>query len=189
MMNVQHNEFAERIARIQSGEGSFRSTIYIGNDEPIRPKNFRRDMRRHRARVTTEVHSAQEKEGSFTLPILKVLLAFAVGCAAMILWRMADFHLPAIQPSFANPVETMAVSAAFGTVVAILLCQTVGLIAAQHMLAAFIGVIAMVLGLHNLVHFAPEQFAQLFSPAWVTQTISETPSSSVVFAGVIYPFG
>jgi hypothetical protein len=189
MINVQKSEFAARMARIEAGTGSYRTTIYVGNEETVRPEHFARTMKKKSVRVTTEVKADQDGDQRPLAAILAMPLAFLIGCAAMVLWRMADFHFPGLQSNFANPDQTLAVTAATSMVLAILLCQTVSLTAPQHVLAAFLGVIAMALGFHNLVHVAPDQFAKLFSPAWVTEVLGATKPMSLVWHGVTYAFG
>ena len=49
-----------------------------------------------------------------------------------------------------------------------------------------IGVLAGLVGFHNLVHFYPSQFAELFSPVWVEQVVAATDPNSIIWRGVSF---
>ncbi len=181
-MNVQHKDFADRIARIEAGENSFKSMIFVGNDEPYRADELRRAVTkpasRKRPTVRAKPVQAQKKRGS---AMLTMPLAFLIGAGALVLWRLADFQMNGVSSLLSDPTQMLAVNAATGMALAILICQVTALTAPQHVLAAFLGLVAMTFGFQNAVNLAPEQFAELFSPAWVGQLLAMNAPATLIF--------
>ncbi len=180
-MNVQHKDFADRIARIEAGENSFKSMIFVGNDETYRPEDLRRAVRKKPGRMTTQIRKTpKHAPKSRRFSMLSVPLACVVGALAFVIWRMADFQMQGMASLYADPVQTFAINAATGMALAILCCQALSLTAPQHVLAAFGGLVAMTFGFHHVVNLAPDQFALMFSPAWVGQLMAMGPPSALI---------
>ncbi|GHC43638.1 hypothetical protein [Neogemmobacter tilapiae] len=190
MMNVQQNEFAARIQRIQNAQGSFRSTLYVGDDQKPMPGFSKRKAKEQAQQANSFLVMDEDRpQKSKATRLLLTPLALALGAATVVALRAVDFHVPGLTLTFGNAAQTMAVTLALATMFAILAGQAIGLTKPQHVLAAFVGVLGAMLGMHNLVHLAPDQFATIFSPAWVAQIQATMPANSVVVAGVVHPFG
>jgi hypothetical protein len=171
-MNIQHSDFANRIARIEAGENSFKSTIFVGADETYHPAEIKAAFRKKPVRMTKEVKVQSPRGAKKRGSVLAMPLAFLIGAVALVLWRMTDFQMHGVASLGADPMKMLAVNAATGMALAILICQATSLTAPQHILAAFLGLVAMSFGLPNLVEIAPDQFGQIFSPAWVGQLLA-----------------
>jgi hypothetical protein len=189
MMNVQQNEFAARIQRIQNAQGSFRSTLFVGDEQKPMPGFSKRKVAEQAQQANSFLVSEEQKPKRSATRLLLTPMALALGAATVVALRAVDFHLAGLTLSFGNAAQTLAVTLALATMFAILAGQAIGLTKPQHVLAAFVGVLGTMLGMHNLVHMAPDQFAAIFSPAWVAQIQATMPANSVVVAGVIHPFG
>ncbi len=174
-MNIQNVEFAERIARIEAGQNSFRSTIFVGNEEVYRPDQMRRVVARKqvkaaKTRPATKKHSTPKPS---VLGLFGVPLAAVLGAIAMLVWHVIEFQGAVFAGEGLAVQQAVAVNAAAGTGLAILLGQGLGLTSPQHILAAFVGLIAMTFGLTDMVAFAPDQFASVISSAWVADVLTQ----------------
>lgn len=189
MMNVQQNEFAARIQRIQNSQGSFRSTLYVGDQQKKMPGFSQRKVNEQIRKVETFADLSDPAAPKTSYRFLATPMAGLMGLATVILMRAADFHLPGLSLTFGNGAQTLVVLMTLATAFAIMLGQVIGLSRPQHVLAAYLGVMLGLLGLQNVVQVAPDQFAQLFSADWVAQMQAIVPGNSLVVAGVVYPFG
>jgi hypothetical protein len=182
MMNAQQSEFSQRIARIERGEGSFKSMVFVGNDQTYHPDDLRRAVAKTAAVVTTKVTPrTRMRPRRRGFAALSIPLSFLIGASGFIAWRVVDFHLHGLASLSVDPIQMMAVNGATGMAIAIMVCQTLMLTAPQHILAAFFGLVAMGVGFPDLVTLAPDQFSDLFSPVWVGTLLAESaPMSAVV---------
>lgn len=189
MMNVQQGDFATRLQRIQESQGSFRSTLYVGDKQKKMPGFSKRKVQEQVRKAETFADMSDPAPNKTSMKFLATPMALVLGVASVVAMRAVDFHLPGLSLTFGNAAQTMAVVMTLATLFAIMAGQVIGLSKPQHVLAAYLGVMAGLLGMHNLVYMAPDQFAAIFSPAWVAQIQATMPANSVVVAGVVYPFG
>jgi hypothetical protein len=176
-MSTHHMEFSARLARIESGIGSSKSTLYVGMDETYAVTYGRRGHGHARGSSVTDTF---RKIG---YPII-VMLAFLIGVAANLAARLVDFIWNGL-PSAADNID-MQMAMNFGT--ALILSSVLGLFfrirIRDFVMVRLIGIGAGVLMLHNVVHAYPQYFTPVFSPEWVSHIVSSTEAGSIVWRGV-----
>jgi hypothetical protein len=176
-MTAHSVEFQERLARIQSGQGFTRDTIYVGLDGAFTyvPKG----RRKGRALGQAAGNAGYALSFPFCL---------AVGFLCHVLERYADAVLNRTPDPNANidvEMVKVAVTAFMLTVVA---THLLGLRDRGLLLPKLLGVAGGMLFFHNFVHLWPEFFGSVFSPMWVAHITSVTEPSSMVFRGIVFPF-
>jgi hypothetical protein len=113
----------------------------------------------------------------------RFLIAFLLGALVVFVIRYARFHLGygALAGEMAGTL--MATDLALALASGFLLRYLIHLEAHRFQIAHGLGVIVMVLGMHNLVHWAPQAFTPLFSRGWVSEVIRTTDQNSLLIRG------
>ncbi len=158
----QKQIFDERVARITTALGA--SLAERQNAQPPA------------VRMIEVVHNARLPAG--------VIAAFILGLIAVFVVRFTRFQLGfgALTGDLAGLM--MAIDLIMGVFVGYFLRHVFNFAAREFQLAHGLGVLLMVVGMHNIVHKAPEQFAQLFSDNWVKQVVHDTKPDTLLFRGI-----
>lgn len=178
-MTAQHFEFAARLSRIESGVGSSKSTLYVGPEESYVVSYPRRGR--------GQGGGLRDAVANATYP-LTIIFAFLVGVLANIGTRMISFLSNAAAPT-ADNIDYLLV---MDFVIAMMLSSIIGVIfrigIKDYIGIRIAGVIAAMIGLHNLVHLYPQKFEMVFSPVWVGIVINNTEPNSLLVRGVSIAF-
>jgi hypothetical protein len=158
----QKQVFDERLARIITTSGASFA------DRQAAPS--------YAARTIEMMHNARHPAG--------VLAAFILGLIAVFLVRFTRFQLGYGALTGDQAGMMMAVDLVLGVFIGYFLRQVFSFAAREFQLAHGLGVLLMVIGMHNIVHKAPAQFAQLFSDTWVKQLIHDTKPGTLLFRGI-----
>ena len=178
-MTAQHFEFAGRLARVQAGQGSFKSTLYVGPEEAYTVTFGRRGQRKNGA--------LRNLFGNAAYPAI-MIIAFSVGIAANIGARMISFVSRTAAPT-ANTIDYLMV---MDFVLAMMLSSIIGVVfrigIREHLGLRIAGILVGMAGLHNLVHQYPATFEVIFTPAWVGGIINSTEPYSLLIRGATIAF-
>lgn len=176
-MTAASSEFAERLERIRARAPNTNGTILVGLDGRFAPPDRGPQKRR----------KSSELAQNAGYP-LSILASFILGACASAIGRFARFALekgPQIKP---DPDMDMILNGVIGILISLILSQFIRMRTREHAAVQSLGVFAMLLGFHNLVHWQPEIFVRLFSQIWVTDILTTTKPSSLLFRGITFDF-
>jgi hypothetical protein len=178
-MSAHLVEFSARLARIESGIGSSKTTLYVGMDETYAVTYGRRGRQRGNP-VADSIRNM--------LYPLSVVVAFCIGVVAHGAALLLDFRLNGLPTSTDNIDIQMAINFVAALAVSSVLgvCFRIGV--RDFLIVRVMGIVAGVLLLHNLVHAYPDHFAPVFSELWVSHVVSSTDANSIVWRGVSIAF-
>ena len=163
--------FHERLMRIESKVATGAQTCFVGDDmvdlREIRAKT--REKMRRRARYRT---------GMFWSLIAVLTTATAVIAVRAV---RADFYSVLLTGNEAR--GEMLTDLGLALAVALFLRQLLGFRWRWFAALQLPAVVAMVLGMHNLVHYAPDAFARVFPEPWVETVLSTTEKNSLLIPG------
>lgn len=117
-----------------------------------------------------------------------LLFALLVGVLAVLLVRIASFHLMGAAMISENADATLAIETGAAVVLSFLLFLLLPFKGPQFNVAQFAGVILMISMMHNVVHSAPGVFGAIFSPEWAAEVTSVTEPNSLYLRGEVIPF-
>jgi hypothetical protein len=175
-MSAQQTEFAARIARIEKGIGSSKTTLYVGLDETYavryraRGKGGKLDMARNAAYP------------------LSVLVAFCVGVLSNAIARLAAVMSQGLPERGVNVDYLMMMDFITAMMLSLVIGACLGMNIRNFMVARSLGVVAGMLGLHNAVHMWPWLFEPIFTKLWVGYIMTSTEARSLVWRGVSFAF-
>ncbi|MCR8723706.1 hypothetical protein [Frigidibacter sp. ROC022] len=135
------------------------------------------EMRKRRARMRSR------KTGLFSNVF--AILSGGLAVVASRLFR-ADFFDAGLTGSGAQ--EAMINDALLALAVALLVKMLFRLNLRQFLFLQTAGAAAMLLGMHNLVHMAPDIFAEIFPQQWVSAVLVETEPNSLLIRGASLTF-
>jgi hypothetical protein len=169
----QKNEFLSRLARIESGVGSSKSTLYVGVDGTVMANSSAN------AKLKKQALAVPAKPMGFLGGILSMVFgAVALGLALYLRFSVTGN---------AGPLDNSDLAMVENGGVALLIALFCGYMVKMPMLKytpiCAIGVMLGMIGYHNLVHVYPAQFANMFSPVWVEEVVSSTPANSIIWRG------
>lgn len=120
---------------------------------------------------------------------MSIIGAFLVGVFAVFLTRFIRFHMMGGELTGENADLWMIVDGviAVGIVIALRSVFRFGGKALET--AKTVGIIAMILTMHNFVHIVPGFFGAVFSPEWAQQIIDTTKPKSFLFRGISFVIG
>ncbi len=180
-MTVQtqdHNDFAARIARIESGAAASKQLLFVGIDEvykvPLRVRKIKR-------------MGLVGFIGNAMYPI-SMVLAVALGMVSHGLGQVARYQVQGMPDLKANPDIEMVVQVVIGFAIAMVLGYFVGLRSNALTSLKSAGSALGVLFFHNAVHLYPQFFALLTSEIWVNQIVSHTHPHSLLWRGISFVF-
>ena len=170
---AQKNEFLARLNRIEKGIGSSKSTLYVGLDETIMADSKDSEkLKKQAAAVPVK-----------PLGVFGILISLASGLLAV----GAALYLRFLMTGEAGPQDNIDMTMALNGGVALAIALFTGFMLKMPLgrfgPVAAIGILAGVVGFHNLVHLYPAQFAEMFSPVWVEQVVSATAANSIIWRG------
>lgn len=176
LINPQQAEFSKRITRINNPHNV---SWYDPNTDMQIPKQFSKGKGIRKASML----------GNLGYPI-SIVLAVMLGCMTVVLSRYVRFHLLGYDDTSAGVSGDMmmAIDAGVGIGVSFFLRQLFKLQSKTHATGQTLGMVAMILLMHNLVWIAPDQFAMIFSQEWVDMTKSYTQPRTLLFRGVTMTF-
>ena len=159
--------FQERLERLAAEKGA--------ND----PERKSRSVKRAEAGLPTMGENIR-------YPLLFVWAAI-VGMIAVFLSRYIRFHLTGGSLSGGENADmVMMIDGAIAAGAGFALKNLLAIEDKSLQFAQSVGVVIMVLGMHNLVHLAPKAFSVIFSPEWTQEVLQYTEPKSLLFAGVTY---
>lgn len=169
---AQKADFHNRIARINAGTGTCKTTVFVGQESQFTytPRN-----KRNQAGRPINLGGASRAIAAITCVV--------AGFAAYGLARYGEWLAFGAQQSVSAAGMAQAQSAAISLAIALLLTHLMGLRDRGLLLPKVLGVVAGILFFHNVVHAWPMAFETLFSPGWVAQVMAETEPGSVNLAG------
>lgn len=170
-MTIHSNDFRERLARIEAGSTSNRHTLFVGMDEaymiPPKPKA------RKQANLLENLGYAIGR-----------VWAICLGGLAVMLLAVGRYWLGLTDPVPGDPINDQVVYGIVALCLAIYLGKRMysdreGLIGLHAT-----GVLLMTVGMHNVVHFAPEVFDIICSPQWTSEMRGRGEPYSIVIRGM-----
>jgi hypothetical protein len=177
VLTAQKIEFQERLGRIAAGQGSSRATVFVGQDLTFSY------VPRNRRRKTGLGDLAATARRSLALPA-----CLASGVASHGLYLYLHWILQGVPQTPAKGDLDMAQTALATLCIAVIVTRLLGLRGRGLWAAKLLGVALGMLLFHNFVHAYPAVFAQVFSPAWVTQITAMTEPQSILFRGTSLAF-
>lgn len=173
---TNHEDFAARIARIQSGNTNTKGTLFVGTDEQHR-------IGRAEAKKMTKTGEVARN----ALYPLSLLGAFGLGLLSVAFGSYARFHVADGWRALDDPDLEMLVALVMGMLVSFVLSQMFRLTSKEHAGMQGAGVFVMVCAFHNLAHWVPRPMELAFSPEYVARIQAEAPPNSARFRGVYLP--
>jgi hypothetical protein len=171
--SAQKNEFLSRLARIESGTGSSKSTLYVGVDGTVMASS------KANAKLKKQALAAPTKP----LGLFAAILSLVLGGMALGLALYLRFTITGEPGPLDNADISMAMNGGAALFIALFGGFMLKLPLWKYTPISAIGVLAGVVGFHNLVHVYPSQFSDLFSPGWVDQVVTSTPANSIIWRG------
>jgi hypothetical protein len=175
-MSVHQTDFAARIARIEQGIGSSKTTIYVGLDETYAVKYRQRGQ----SGKFQMAHNAAYP--------LTILLAFGVGILSNAIARLAAFLSQGVPDAATNFDYQMMMDFVTAMMLSLVIGACLGMNIRNFMAARSLGIVAGMLGLHNAVHLWPDLFAKVYTTPWVGYILSTTEPRSLLWRGVSFVF-
>jgi hypothetical protein len=176
-MSAQHDEFQDRIARILSGQGATKATVYVGQEISFAYVPANRQGGGGLGQV------ARNAGHALTFPA-----CILAGIGAHGMERYADFVLRGLPRVPQNADVEMMKVAMTSLCIAIVLTHLLGLRERALLVPKILGVAAGMLFFHNFVHLWPHLFDRLFSPLWVAKVTAMTEPQSLLFRGISIAF-
>ena len=169
----QKNEFLSRLARIESGVGSSKSTLYVGLDGTIMASS------RDNAKLKKQALAVPAKP----LGVFAAILSMVFGALALGLTLYLRFSITGEAGPLDNSDLVMMVNGGAALAIALFCGYMVRMPMLKYTPICAVGVMAGLVGYHNLVHVYPTEFAQMFSTIWVDQVVSATSVNSIIWRG------
>lgn len=173
---AQKTEFLARLARIESGAGSSKTTLFVGLDETILVNN------KANAKMLKKAAAVPQKR----LGPLEMLLCLVLGVFSLVLGLYFRFSITGNTNEIGSPDVNMAINGGIGLAIMLLIGYFLRFPLLKMIPVGTLGVLAGLVAFHNLVHFYPEKFAELFSPVWVEQVVTTTAANSIIWRGVSF---
>lgn len=173
---AQKNEFLARLARIESGAGSSKSTLFVGLDETILVDN------KANAKILKKAVTVPQKR----LGPFETVLCTALGLTSLVFALYLRFSITGSADPWGSPDVEMAINGGLALTIALFLGYFLRMPLLKMAPICAVGVMAGVVAFHNLVHFYPEKFAEMFSPVWVEQVVTATAANSIIWRGVSF---
>ena len=173
---AQKSEFLARLARIESGAASSKTTLYVGLDETILVNN------KANAKMLKKAAAVPQKR----LGPLEMLLCIVLGVLSLALGLYLRFTITGNTNPIGGPDMNMSINAGIGLTITVFTGYFLRMPLLKMIPVGAVGVMAGVVAFHNLVHFYPEKFAEMFSPVWVEQVVTTTAANSIIWRGVTF---
>lgn len=109
-----------------------------------------------------------------------------VGMLAVIVARYVRFQMLGGSLAGDDADITMAIDAGIGAACGFLLFAMLRFDGKEFKAAQTFGIFAMIMVMHNLVHYMPGVFSAVFSEEWTEEVIAYTEPNSILFRGVSF---
>jgi hypothetical protein len=169
----QKAEFQARLARIESGTGSSKSTLYVGLDESYLVSN----------KTNAKLQKRAAAEPPKPLGLFGILVAITLGVLSLGLAIYLQFTMTGNASPLDKSDITLAINGGLGLTIALFGGYLLKMPMMKFTPVAAIGVLAALVSFHNLVHLYPAQFAEMFSPTFVEQVVTTTDANSIIWRG------
>lgn len=171
-------QFQDRLNRIAAGGANTTGQIYVGPPETAGTRKNGKGRSKTGPDVLDNI-----------LYPMSIIGAFLVGAFAVFVTRFVRFHMMGGELTGENADLWMVVDGviAVGIVIALRSVFRFGGKALET--AKTVGIVAMILTMHNFVHIVPGFFGAVFSPAWTEQIIDTTKPKSFLFRGISFMIG
>lgn len=117
-----------------------------------------------------------------------IAVAILVGILAVVIVRIARFHIMGVALVSDSPDMTLAIEMAASLLLSFMIFMLLPWKGIQYRFLQFAGVALMALTMHNMVHTSPGLFRLVFSPEWTDRVIAATEPSSMYVRGQSVPF-
>lgn len=168
MDDAQKMQFQQRLQRIAKGVPNTTGQVYVGPAETNGGKT----------------KSAGPDIVENILYPMSIVGAFLVGAFAVLLTRFIRFHMTGGELTGENADILMIIDTVIAVGIVISLRSVFRFRGKALETAKTVGIVAMVLTMHNFVHLAPTAFGKVFSPEWSKQIVENTLPKSILFRGV-----
>ncbi len=173
-MSLHHDDFQERIARILSGQGATKATVYVGQELSF---TYHPANRARRQGATGQL----ARNAAAVLAFPASILAGVLGNG---LQRFADFVFFGLPVTPENPDVDLVRVAMTTLCLTLVLTYLIGLRDRSLLVAKLLGSALGMMMFHNLVHLWPQIFDTLFSPLWVARMTTMTEPMSLLVRGI-----
>ena len=117
-----------------------------------------------------------------------IAAAVLTGILAVVIVRLARFHIMGVALISDSPDVTLAVEMGASLLLSFLIFLFLPWKGIQYRFLQFGGVALMALTMHNMVHSSPGLFRLAFSPDWTDRVLAQTEPSSMYVRGHSIPF-
>lgn len=172
-------DFQARLQRIQASSG-----IEM-EPQPVAAATMTEMPRRREVKKDVNLHGNWKENIRFPLAITG---AFLVAILGVFLARYARFHVIGGDPAAMSDVSLL-IEAGLAAGIGFVFRSAMKFETKEFMTANAAGIIVAVCTLHNLVHWFPNVYDNLFSPEYTDMVILMTDSNSLLIRGVSVPLG
>lgn len=164
-----HTDFQDRLKRIEK-KGAGRNEVF------------------NTGRWTAETGGRAKR--ACRLCFLKLPLSFLVGFLSFTGGQYTLFRAGGLPPEYALPDYELVAQAGMALVITFAVRLFLNLTGKSQFVMSVLGIAASITLMHNLVHIAPAQWSELFSPQWVDQIRKGTEPGTLLFRGeTLYRLG
>lgn len=175
MDDAQKLQFQQRLDRIAKGGPNTIGQVYVGPAEMPDSKKKKKS-------------AGPDILDNLFIPI-SMIGAFLVGALAVFVTRFVRFHMMGGDLTGDNADLWMIVDSVIAVGIVITLRSLFRFGGKALETAKTVGIVAMILTMHNFVHLAPGTFSKVFSPEWTDQVIATTEPKSILFRGISFVVG
>ncbi len=179
-LTSQQRRFQERLERIARGGPHTLGRLHAGASAPgaaFAPAGRTRGRKRTLPPAAAKPGGGSIRGGAVAGGLFGGIL---LGALAVLLVRYARFRLTGTALGEPDADLLLAVDVVLAITLAIMLRALFRGRSWLHGFGKLLGVGAMVLSMHNLVHLAPEPFSRSFSPQWVESVVSQTAPGTLL---------
>ena len=177
----QKQSFQERLARIQvNGANPTRQAATMPEKPPA-------ELPRRRP-AKANVSPLPGWRENIRYPLVYVR-AFLIGAFAVFVARYARFHIANGGLVGEDADLTMFIDGFIASAAGFAIKEVFRIEGKEFALAQTVGVVAMVVSMHNLAHWFPAPMSLVFSPEWVDDVLYYTEPNSILFRGVSFVIG
>jgi hypothetical protein len=169
----QKAEFQARLARIETGTGSSKSTLFVGLDESYLVSN----------KTNAKLQKRAAAEPPKPLGLFGIFIAMILGALSLAIAVYLQFTMTGDASPLDNSDVTMAINGGLGLTIALFGGYMLKMPMLKFVPLTAMGVLAAIVSFHNLVHLYPAQFADMFSPTFVQQVVTTTDANSIIWRG------
>ncbi|MGC8202520.1 hypothetical protein ACP2AV_07435 [Aliiroseovarius sp. PTFE2010] len=175
---AQQSGFQERLKRIEQRGPNTLGKVYVGDGGSVDAKKSRK--------AKNTVAKPQKSRRSFAAKLVGVTIAGTLGFGAVLIARVALFHLLGLRDPMADPVTQLWQEGGAALGAGFLLALIFGTLRKGQLLMLVFGLGAgLTLG-HNTVHMAPHLWDQATSPVYTNKVMqSAMPRSAVLLDKMI----